>query len=134
MAQLWDPFFAETRNFQSLSPGPEEYWRERGSLSRFNLQIKTFPPSYYVRQSDKHELAKILNDPTNEILRYLESQNNTVDSKEAGGTDERTKTVPKRKSQSSGKRKTGVYGNLSSSLTDNNSGNSSPTQSKRAKH
>ena len=44
MAQLWDPFFAETRNFQSLSPGPEEYWRERGSLSRFNLQIKTVPP------------------------------------------------------------------------------------------
>ena len=98
------------------------------------FKSKLFPPSYYVRQSDKHELAKILNDPTNEILRYLESQNNTVDSKEAGGTDERTKTVPKRKSQSSGKRKTGVYGNLSSSLTDNNSGNSSPTQSKRAKH
>merc|ERR1711934_303271 len=96
------------------------------------LHLNNLP--IYVKQSDKNELTKIINDPTNEILRYLESQNNTVDSKESVDKDERPKAVPKRKNQTTGKRKNGVFGNLSSSLADNNSGSNSPSQSKRSKH
>jgi len=96
------------------------------------LKLNRLP--YYVQQSDKHELTKIINDPTNEILRYLEAQNNVV----AKTGEDRPKAVPKRKLQGGAKRKTttGAFADFYSSRPTNynynNSGNNSPS-SKRSK-
>merc|ERR1712179_312810 len=68
------------------------------------LKLNRLP--YYVRQSDKKNIVKIINDPTNEILRYLESQNNTVEHKKEDNKkeDRKRKHNNNDKSQSSSKR------------------------------
>merc|ERR1712039_330925 len=61
-----------------LSPFPK---KDAKNFTEGTVISDTPNESYYVKQSDKKDLVKIINDPTNEILRYLESQQNTVELK-----------------------------------------------------
>merc|ERR1712156_864212 len=80
MSVLLSPFpKKDAKNFTEhtqISENPKEF---DSFETCKELKLNRLP--IYVRQTDKRDIVKIINDPTNEILRYLESQSNTVEHK-----------------------------------------------------